>query len=133
MKFALFLLSAGLAMAQPVLTNLGTAKWTHDKGDPPGSESVFLRQDAQTGGMELLVRFPAGHVLAPHWHSVNERIVVLEGKLSVQVGAGAETSLEAGGFAFLPAKEVQRLACAPGSRCTFYIYWDGKLDSHKVQ
>lgn len=133
MKFALFLLTAGLTMAQPVLTNLGTAKWTHDKGDPPGSESVFLRQDAQTGGMELLVRFPAGHVLAPHWHSVNERIVVLEGKLSVQVGAGAETSLDAGGFAFLPAKEVQRLACAPASRCTFYIYWDGKLDNHKVQ
>ena len=133
MKFALLLLSAGIAMAQPVLTNLATAKWTHDKGDPPGSESVLLREDAQTGGMELLVRYPAGHVFAPHWHSVNERIVVLEGKLSVQVGAGAESSLEAGGFAFLPAKEVQRLACTSASRCTFYIQWDGKLDNHKVQ
>ena len=133
MKFALLLLSAGIAMAQPVLTNLGTARWTHDKGAPPGSESVLLRQDAQTGAMELLVRYPAGHVFAPHWHSVNERIVVLEGKLSIRVGTAAETSLEAGGFAFLPAKEVQRLACTPASRCTFYIYWDGKLDNHKVQ
>jgi quercetin dioxygenase-like cupin family protein len=133
MKFALFLLCAGLAMAQPVVTNLGSAKWTHDKGDPPGSESVLLREDAQTGGMELLVRYPAGHVFAPHWHSVNERIVVLEGKLSVKVGTGSESVLEAGGFAFLPAKEVQRLACTSASRCTFYIQWDGKLDNHKVQ
>jgi quercetin dioxygenase-like cupin family protein len=133
MKFALLLLTARLAMPQSVLTNLADAKWVHDKGDPPGVENAFLRQDAQTGGMELLVRVPADHVFAPHWHSVNERIVVLEGKLSVKLGDRAGTSLDAGGFAFLPAKEVQHLACAAESRCTFYIYWDGKLDNHKVQ
>ncbi len=133
MKFALFLLTASLAMPQSVLSNLAGAKWTHDKGDPPGAESVFLRQDAQTGGMELLVRYPSGHVFTPHWHSVNERILVLEGRLSVKVGEGDAASLDPGGFAFLPAKEVQRLTCAPQSRCTFYISWDGKLDTHQVQ
>jgi len=76
MKFAVFLIATGIALAQSVVTNLADAKWTHDKGDPPGSESVFLREDAQTGGMELLVRFPAGHVIAPHWHSVNERVIL---------------------------------------------------------
>ena len=133
MKFAALLFTAGLAVAQSVVTNMAGAKWVHDKGDPPGVENVFLRQDAQTGGMELLVRFPAGHVLTPHWHSVNERIVVLEGKLSVKVGSGAATSLDPGGFAFLPAKEVQHLACTSESRCSFYIYWDGKLDNHKAE
>ena len=133
MRFALLLLAAGLAAAQPVATNLADAKWIHDKGDPPGAENVFLRQDPQTGGMELLVRYPAGHVFAPHWHSVNERIVVLEGKLSVRVGSGAETLLDPGGFAFLPAKEVQHLACSSPSRCTFYVAWDGKLDNHKAE
>jgi quercetin dioxygenase-like cupin family protein len=133
MKFALFLLTASLAMPQSVFTNLAGAKWTHDKGDPPGAESVFLRQDAQTGGMELLVRYPGGHRFEPHWHSVNERILVLEGRLSVKVGEDEATSLDPGGFAFLPAKEVQRLTCTSQSRCTFYISWDGKLDTHKVQ
>ena len=83
--------------------------------------------------MELLVRYPAGHVFAPHWHSVNERILVLEGRLSVKVGEAGRTSLDPGGFAYLPAKEVQRLTCTSKSRCTFYISWDGKLDTHKVQ
>jgi quercetin dioxygenase-like cupin family protein len=133
MKLALLLWTASLALAQSVTANLADSKWTHDKGDPPGAESVFLRQDAQTGGMELLVRYPAGHVFAPHWHSVNERIVVLEGRLSVKLGAGADTQLDPGGFAFLPAKEVQRLACASKTRCTFYIQWDGKLDNHKAE
>ena len=116
-----------------MVTNLADAKWTHDKGDPPGSESVLLREDAQTGGMELLVRFPAGHVIAPHWHSANERVILAEGKLSVRVGSGPETVLGPGGFAFLPAREVQHLSCVSQTRCTFYIHWDGKLDNHKVQ
>jgi len=133
MKLALLLLAGSLAAAQSMAVNLAGAKWTHDKGDPPGAESVLLRQDAQTGGMELLVRYPAGHVFAPHWHSVNERIVLLEGQLSVKVGSDAEQLLEPGGFAFLPAREVQRMTCTSKTRCTFYIQWDGKLDNHKAE
>src|SRR6266567_550395 len=113
MKMTLLLCTlAGLGMlcsqtgpGAAITANLAEAKWTHDAGDPPGSETVMLREDPKTGAMELLARYPAGHVFAPHWHSVNERIVVLEGKLSVKVGEGAETSLDPGGFAFLPAKE----------------------------
>ena len=133
MKLTIFLIAAGVAMAQSVVTNIADAKWTHDKGDPPGSESVFLREDAKTGGMELLVRFPAGHVIAPQWHSANERVIVAEGKVSVRVGSAAETQLDPGGYAFLPAKEVQHIACVSKTRCTFYLQWDGKLDNHKVQ
>jgi hypothetical protein len=47
-------------------TNLDPAKWVHEKGD---SEPVVLRDDPTIGGMELLVRFPAGHVIPPHWHA----------------------------------------------------------------
>ena len=118
MKFAAFLVAVGIALAQPggtpVVTNLADAKWTHEKGDPPGSESVLLREDAQTGGMELLVRFPAGHVIAPHWHSVNERVMVAEGKLSVRVGSGAETILGPGGYAYLPFTKEGAADCVRG-------------------
>src|ERR1051325_5207188 len=82
-----------------VTANLAEAKWTHDAGDPPGSESVMLREDAKTGAMELLARYPAGHVFAPHWHSANERIVLLEGRISLKQNEG-ERFLDAGGFAF---------------------------------
>ena len=133
MRIAIFLLAAAAALAQTVTTNLSTAKWTHEKNDSPGSESVLLREDPQTGGMELLVRFPAGHVIAPHWHSANERLIVAEGKVSVRVGSAAETQLEPGGYAFMPAKEVQHIACISQTRCTFYLAWDGRLDNHKAQ
>jgi quercetin dioxygenase-like cupin family protein len=115
--------------SKAVLTNLDTAKWTHEKGDPAGSESVLLREDPATGGMELLVRFPAGHVIAPHWHESNERIIVLEGQLTLRQDEG-DALLNAGGFAYLPAHEVQRLSCSSKTRCTFYLSWDGKPQSH---
>jgi quercetin dioxygenase-like cupin family protein len=132
-KYTLLVLSfISMAAAQSVVTNLDTAKWSHDKGDPPGSESVLLRQDAKTGGMELLVRFPAGHVIAPHSHDSNERIIVLEGSLTLRQDGG-NTVLNTGGFAFLPAREIQRLSCTSATRCTFYLSWDGNPKSHPAQ
>jgi quercetin dioxygenase-like cupin family protein len=125
----LFATAAAQPASDAVLSNLATAKWSHDKGDPPGSESVFLRQDAKTGGIELLVRFPAGHVIAPHWHDANERILVLEGQLTSRRGE-SDTMLDPGGFAYLPAREVQRLSCTSKARCTFYLAWDAKPGSH---
>ncbi len=138
-RYVKFLLPAGIGLAmasgQPpgaILTNLDTAKWTHEKGDPPGSESVTLREDSRTGGMELLVRYPSGHVIEPHYHDSNERILVLEGQLMLKHDNG-ETALKAGAFAFLPAHEIQRLSCSSTTRCTFYLSWDGKPNSHPAK
>jgi quercetin dioxygenase-like cupin family protein len=110
------------------VTNLDTAKWVRDKE----SESVLLHTDPATGGMELLVRFPGGHVISPHWHESNERIIVLEGQMTLKQDQG-DTILNTGGYAYLPAKEVQKLSCSSATRCTFYLAWDGKPQSHAAK
>ena len=46
-------IAAGQSPSKAIITNLDTAKWVHEKGE---SESVVLRDDPSTGGMELLVR-----------------------------------------------------------------------------
>jgi quercetin dioxygenase-like cupin family protein len=134
MKLAATLLFATLAFAQSaavVIPDLATAKWTHDNRD--GSDSVFLKEDPKTGAMDLLVRYPGGKKLAPHWHSVNERLILLEGKIAVKVGDAAEVTVLPGGLMMAPAKEPHGLTCVSEKPCTFYIAWDGKLDNHKVQ
>jgi quercetin dioxygenase-like cupin family protein len=138
-RYCKFLLLAGLSFrvasgqpSDPILTNLDSAKWTHDKRDAPGLESVTLREDAKTRGMEILVRFPTGHVIKPHYHDSNERLIVLEGQLTLKQDSG-DTALNSGGFAFLPAHLVQRLSCTSKVRCTAYISWDGKPDSHPAK
>jgi quercetin dioxygenase-like cupin family protein len=120
--------ASGQSASKAIVTNLA-ANWTHEKGDPAGYEGVMLHADQTTGGMDLLVRFPAGHVIAPHFHDSNERIIIVEGQLTLRQDNG-DTLLNAGGYAFLPAREVQRLSCSSTSRCTFYLSWDGKPKSH---
>jgi hypothetical protein len=39
-------------------------------------------------GMDLLVRFPAGHVIQPHFHDCNEYIIVVEGQLTLHQDVG---------------------------------------------
>jgi quercetin dioxygenase-like cupin family protein len=134
-KLASLALAAGMLLAQaggnlPVLSNQKDAPFTPESGSP-GAEAALLREDPQTGGLELFVRYPAGHVFAPHWHSANERIVLIEGTMSIQVG-DVHKDLQPGGYAFMPAKQVQTMACGTASRCGFYVYWDGKLDNHKA-
>jgi len=131
-KLLLSLAAMGLLWSQAgpntaIIANLADVKWTRDPGDAPGSDGVMLREDPKTGATELLARYPPGHVFKPHWHNVNERIVLLEGRLSLHQGE-SERFLDAGGFAFLPAREVQRMSCVSKTRCVFYAYWDGKLD-----
>jgi quercetin dioxygenase-like cupin family protein len=118
-------LSAASLANQRTVVNLRIAEWSHEKD----VDAVVLPSDPAHGGPDLLVRFAAGHVIAPHFHDSNERIIVVEGQLKLQQATGFET-IETGGFAYLPAKEVQRLSCGPASRCSFYLFWDGSTQSH---
>jgi hypothetical protein len=51
-------------------------------------------------------------VFRAHWHTANERIVRLEGRLAVRHG------------------DTESMSCVSKTRCTFYVYWDSKLDFH---
>jgi len=115
--------------SKAIIVNLKTAHWTHEKGSPPETEGVVIRSDAATGATDLLARYPAGHVIKPHFHDSNEHIFVAEGQLTLTEDTG-KMIIDVGGFAFLPAHEVQRIACTSSTRCSFYLSWDGNPKSH---
>jgi hypothetical protein len=115
--------------AGQVIVNPSEAKWVPEK-NPPGAESVTLREDAATGVVEYIVRYPAGHKFSAHWHNVNERIFMIEGKLAIGQEPNVKI-IEPGGYAFLPKREVQYMSCVSTTRCTFYLSWDGKTDFNK--
>jgi len=109
-----------------IFVNAGDSKWEPVKN---GSESITLREDTKTGATELLARYPAGHVFPPHWHDANERIVLIEGRIAME-GDGEKKVLDPGGYAYLPARQVQRMSCVSSTRCSFYVSWDGPPKSH---
>jgi quercetin dioxygenase-like cupin family protein len=115
--------------SKAIVVNLKTANWTREKGAPPETEGVMIRSDPATGASYLLARYPAGHVIKPHFHDSNEHIFVAEGQLTLTQDNGP-TVIDVGGFAFLPAHEVQRIACTSSTRCSFYLSWEGNPKSH---
>jgi anti-sigma factor ChrR (cupin superfamily) len=122
---ALLLAQAGSSgKSDRLLANPGALKWEKAAN---GSESATLRENPE--GVELLAHYPAGHVFPAHWHSANERVVLIEGRISMEQD-GRKDYLELGGYAYMPAKQVQRMQCVSETRCSFYVFWDGPLDFH---
>lgn len=122
-------IAAGQTDSKAVVVNLDAANWTREKD---GSDGMLIHSDDATGGIDLLVRFPSGHVIPSHFHDSNERIFVAEGQLTLRQDAG-DTLLKSGGYAFLPAHQVQRLSCTSKTPCAFYLSWDGKPASHPAK
>jgi quercetin dioxygenase-like cupin family protein len=121
--------SASRGSEEKILVNASDTKWETAKN---GAESITLREDTKTGATELLARYPAGHVFVPHWHDANERIILIEGRLAMEEN-GEKKILEPGGYAYLPARQVQRMSCVSATRCSFYVSWDGPPKSHLVE
>ena len=76
---------------------------------PPGAQiTVVEGNPAEKGPVTLRLKFPAGYVIAPHWHTMAERITVLSGTFNVGAGDALDRSgsqaLNAGGFVMLPSK-----------------------------
>lgn len=125
LTLAVLLAAAGSpAKSGRLLANPEAVKWEKAAN---GSESTTLRENPE--GVELLARYPAGHIFPPHWHSANERVVLLQGRISMEQD-GKQEFLEPGGYAYMPAKQVQRMKCVSDMRCAFYVFWDGPLDFH---
>jgi len=114
-----------------VAANQSDASWKHGAVDKPGMDSSALREDPVNGAFDVFARYPAGYVFPTHWHSSNERMVVIEGRMQIEQG-GKEKFLDPGGFAFLPAREIQKMSCVSKTRCVLYMFWDAAYDSHKA-
>lgn len=122
---AAVLLTAQSASDRAVVVNSRDGKFKHDSDDPPGAESLMLRMDKASGAMEFFSRYPAGFTFKAHAHKSNERFMLLEGRVTVEVG-GAKTTLEAGGFSYIPAGQTHSLSCTSTTKCLWYLAWDGK-------
>jgi hypothetical protein len=76
---------------------------------PAGAQIAVLEGNpAEKGPVTLRLKLPANYNIAPHWHSMDERITVLSGVFNVGMGdkldRAATQALEPGGFLSLPGK-----------------------------
>ncbi|HMJ20786.1 MAG TPA: hypothetical protein VK513_02720 [Terriglobales bacterium] len=55
-----------------------------------------------------------------HTCMVRETNVPLQGRMSIE-NNGIERFIEPVGYAYLPAREMQKMTCAGQTRCCFYV------------
>lgn len=98
---------------------------------PAGAEIAVLEGNpAAKGPIVLRLKFPAGYVIAPHWHSMDERVTVLQG--TFYIGAGddvdkaASQAVPAGGLVSLPAT-MHHYAWVK-TPATVQVHLDGPFD-----
>jgi mannose-6-phosphate isomerase-like protein (cupin superfamily) len=108
-------LGGGLAVADEVLVvRMGSVtgyrlldlEW--DNGPFPGSKIAVLAGDPAAGPHHNYLKLPDGAIIAPHWHSTDEFVTVVQGTILVGHGATIdEKSMRLfgpGGFIHVPAK-----------------------------
>jgi len=101
--------------------------WKASGSLPPGAEYHLIYEDPKTHAVQTLVRFPKGYGLPPHSHTADETILVLKGKLAIDIAGSGET-LTAGGYAVIPAGTVFSLNTAGFRAAEFLAAFNGPFD-----
>jgi quercetin dioxygenase-like cupin family protein len=87
-------------------------------GDPAGEES------------DVFFRVPAKAEIPLHWHSEAERMVLVDGRLSVRYDGQAPVTLTPGTYAYGPARLAHSATCESAQPCVLFIAFDGPVDAH---
>jgi quercetin dioxygenase-like cupin family protein len=118
---AVIALSAALLIAQDaaapatpsgdhVVVKASDLKWTPGPpGLPAGAMMCVLTGDpTKNTPFTVRAKLPAGMVIAPHWHPIDENITVLSGKMNIghgdKVDKASATALNPGDFTRMPAR-----------------------------
>ncbi len=96
---------------------------------PPGCGLSVLHGDPSKPNADVFLRIPANTVLAEHWHSSAERMVLVAGELAVRYQKQAEVVLRPGMYAYGPAKLPHTASCRGSAPCVLFIAFESAVDA----
>jgi quercetin dioxygenase-like cupin family protein len=111
----------------PVVKNTAQIDWKASGSLPPGAEYHLIYEDKLTHAVQILVRMPNGYALPKHAHTHDETILVLKGKLIVDIGGKTET-LSPNGYAVIPAGTVFSFKAGGFGGVEFFAAFNGPYD-----
>jgi quercetin dioxygenase-like cupin family protein len=129
---ALCLLAGGALFAGPeetphAATPLGAAHFVQDD-DVKCLMSALETGNPDTGPSTFLLKAPAGCRVAPHYHTAEEHLIVIEGSVSTGMTGMHDITLTPGGVAVMPGKAVHWFSCVGKSACLMAVAFDQKYD-----
>jgi quercetin dioxygenase-like cupin family protein len=86
--------------------------------------------DPSKGAFTLLLKFTSGCSVPMHWHTSAEELMLVSGSGKMQTQDGKISTVDRGGFAYIPAKHQHAFTCA--TACTAFLSGAGAFDIHYV-
>lgn len=100
---------------------------------PKGCEIAMLRGEPGKDNLDVYFKVPADFTIPHHFHTSQERMVLVSGKLDVKYDNHDKVTVNVGEFAYGPAKLPHSAYCHRGDPCVLYIGFVAPLDAVPVQ
>lgn len=122
--------SSKLAELPPTFTPADKGlKWGDcPQGLPKGCQLAVLNGDPAKPGADVFLKLPAKSKVPPHKHSSVERIVMVEGDLSLTYDGHKPLTLKRGTYHYGTAGAVHEATCLSAQPCVLFISFEKPVD-----
>jgi quercetin dioxygenase-like cupin family protein len=98
---------------------------------PAGCGLAVLHGDPAKANADVFLRLPANAAIPEHWHTSAERMVLVEGELTVRYQGQAAVVLKPGTYAYGPSKVPHAASCG-SAPCVLFIAFESAVDAVAV-
>ena len=113
--------------AAHAITPLEEAPFAQD-ADVKCLESALETGNPDTGPSTFILKAPAGCQVPAHFHSAQEQLIVIRGRVATGMKGMRSVTLTAGGFAVMPGKAIHWFSCEGKDPCLMVVTFDQKYD-----
>ncbi len=120
---------------RPSVTNLDSANWGPPGGGngvPVGVRTASLGVDPANGGVSYYARFPSGSHFDLHWHTHDEFVAVLQGRVTLVLGEQSH-DLFPGSYSVIPGSINHSWDVPVGEDVIILVRRSGPADFHFVE
>jgi anti-sigma factor ChrR (cupin superfamily) len=125
------LLSTAILQAQTakpgIAAPLSEVKFLPD-GDVKCLQSAKENGDPATGPSTYILKAPPHCLVAWHWHTAEEQLIVTQGSVLTEMEGMPPRTLGPGGFAMMPSKAKHQFSCRSKSDCIMFVTFDRVYD-----
>jgi quercetin dioxygenase-like cupin family protein len=111
----------------PILKPIGAVRFERDS-DVKCLGFATESGDPNTGPSTQLLDFPKDCVVPWHYHTAEEQLMVVQGRVLTEMEAAAPVILGPGGFGLMPSKQRHRFSCKSQNGCRAFVSFDRTYD-----
>lgn len=99
---------------------------------PKGTKLSVLHGDPSKKDADAFLHIPAKATIPMHWHTSDERMVLVSGMLRVTYEGQEPALMKAGTYGFGPAKLKHEATCESSTPCVLFIAFEEPVDAVPV-